>query len=144
VGYVTPAALDKLQPDTADNYELGVKGTMLNRFRYSADIFDIQWKNVQEGVQLTPLVLPASINVGNAFSRGFEMELEALLTQHFSTQLDYTYDQTRLTSTNPLYVYPNTVGSTAGGRQCIAGHSEEQRRGERRVSAGVSRWQAAL
>lgn len=103
-GYVTPAALTKLQPDTADNYEIGVKGTVLGRYQYSADIFDIQWKNVQEGVQLTPLVLPASLNVGNAFSRGFEMELDALFTRHWSATVDYTYDQTRLTAVNPLDV----------------------------------------
>jgi outer membrane receptor protein involved in Fe transport len=107
-GYVTPAALSKLQPDTADNYELGVKGTLINRFRYSADIFDIQWHNVQEGVQLTPLVLPASLNVGDALSRGFEGDLEALWTRHLETQLSYTYDQTKLTSISPLDATPNT------------------------------------
>jgi outer membrane receptor protein involved in Fe transport len=106
--YVTPAALSKLQPDTADNYELGVKGTLINRFRYSADVFDIQWHNIQEGVQLTPLVLPASLNVGDAFSRGFEGDLEALWTRHLETQLSYTYDQTKLTSLSPLDAIPNT------------------------------------
>ena len=49
--YVTPPALTKSQPDTADNYEIGVKGTLQNRFRYSAAIYDIQWHNIQEGVQ---------------------------------------------------------------------------------------------
>ena len=64
-----------MQPDTADNYEIGIKGTLEKRFRYSADIFDIQWHNVQEGAQLTPLVLPGGINVGNAYSRGVELEM---------------------------------------------------------------------
>jgi iron complex outermembrane recepter protein len=118
-GYVTPPALTKLQPDTADNYELGVKGTIANRFRYSADIFDIQWTNIQEGVQLTPLVLPASLNVGNAFSRGFETEIEALLTRQLSLNVDYTFDQTRLTSVNPLdineSVPPPVIGSPLPG-----------------------------
>ena len=117
--YVTPPALQKLQPDTADNYELGIKGTVINRFRYSADIFDIQWHNVQEGVQLTPLVLPASLNVGDAFSRGFEGDLEALWTRHLETQFSYTYDQTKLTSLNPLdineSVPPPALGSPLPG-----------------------------
>ncbi|HTW75057.1 MAG TPA: TonB-dependent receptor [Steroidobacteraceae bacterium] len=102
--YVTPAALTKLQPDTADNYEIGVKGTIHGRYQYSADVFYIQWHNVQEGVQLTPLVLPASLNVGDAFSRGVEMQLDALFTSHWSATVDYTYDQTRMTSINPLDV----------------------------------------
>jgi outer membrane receptor protein involved in Fe transport len=105
--YVTPPALTRLQPDTADNYEIGVKGTLSNRVRYSAALYDIQWHNIQEGVQLTPLVLPASLNIGEAFSRGLETEIFASVTEHFSAQVDYTYDQTKLTSLNPLFVSPN-------------------------------------
>jgi outer membrane receptor protein involved in Fe transport len=100
--YVTDPRLSKVEPDKADNYEIGAKGTIANRFRYSAAIYDIQWHNVQEGAQLTPLVLPAGINVGNAYSRGFETELYYRLTEHFSTQLEYTYDQTKLTSFSDL------------------------------------------
>jgi iron complex outermembrane recepter protein len=111
--YVTPSALTHLQPDTADNYEVGAKGTLANRFRYSAAIYDIQWKNVQEGVQLTPLVLPASINAGNAFSRGVEFELYALVTDHLTAQVDYTYDQTKLTELNPLFTFPNVIAPPA-------------------------------
>jgi outer membrane receptor protein involved in Fe transport len=113
IPYVTPPALTRLQPDTADNYEIGAKGTLLNRFRYSVDVYDIQWHNVQEGVQLTPLVLPASINAGDAYSRGLEAEFYALLTEHLTAQVDYTYDQTKLTSLNPLFVYPNVVAPPA-------------------------------
>jgi iron complex outermembrane recepter protein len=105
--YSTPAGLTRLQPDKADNYEIGIKGTVENRFRYSADVFDIEWHNVQEGVQVTPLVLPAALNIGSAYSRGVEAELESLITQHLSVQLAYTYDKTRLMSLNPLFVYPN-------------------------------------
>jgi len=113
VGYVTPPALTRLQPDTADNYEIGAKGTLANRVRYSAAIYDIQWHNIQEGVQLTPLVLPASINAGNAFSRGLEFELYALVTSHLTAQIDYTYDQTKLTALNPLFTFPNVVAPPA-------------------------------
>ena len=108
-----PTGTYRLQPDTADNYEIGVKGTLLNRFRYSAAIYDIQWHNIQEGVQLTPLVLPASINVGEAFSRGLEFELYALLTEHLTAQVDYTYDQTKLTELNPLFSFPNVIAPPA-------------------------------
>jgi iron complex outermembrane recepter protein len=106
-GYSTPPALRNLAPDTADNYEIGIKGTLQNRVRYAAAIYDIQWHNIQEGLQLTPLVLPGSLNIGEAYSRGVETEIDALVTSHFEVQLDYTYDQTRLTSLNPLFVFPN-------------------------------------
>jgi iron complex outermembrane receptor protein len=121
VSYVTPPALTRLQPDTADNYEVGAKGTLLNRFRYSVDVYDIQWHNIQEGVQLTPLVLPASINAGDAYSRGLEAEFYARVTEHFNVQLDYTYDQTKLTSLNPLFVYPNAVATPAAVGSALPG-----------------------
>jgi iron complex outermembrane recepter protein len=107
--YTTPAGLSRLEPDKADNYEIGIKGTLQDRFRYSAAVFDIQWHNIQEGLQVTPLVLPAAINIGDGYSRGVETELEALVTRHLTAQLDYTYDKTKLTSINPLFVYPNVT-----------------------------------
>jgi outer membrane receptor protein involved in Fe transport len=109
LNYTTPAALMRVHPDKADNYEIGIKGTLSNRVRYSAAVFDIQWHNIQEGVQLTPLVLPAALNIGDAYSRGAELELTALVTQHLTAQLDYTYDKTALTSLNPLFVTPNVA-----------------------------------
>lgn len=105
--YVTPPSLARLQPDRADNYEIGVKGTFENRVRYSAAIYDIKWHNIQEGVQLTPLVLPASLNIGEAYSRGVEFEVSAAVTGHISAQVGYTYDQTKTTSYNALFKNPN-------------------------------------
>ena len=105
--YVTPASLTHLQPDTADNYEIGAKGTISNRVRYSAAIYDILWHNIQEGVQVTPLVLPASLNIGEAVSRGLELELFVNLSDHLSSQIGYTYDDTRIKSYNPVFYYPN-------------------------------------
>ena len=120
VGYTTPSGLTQVQPDTADNYEIGIKGTLFNRIRYSADVFDIQWHNVQEGAQLTPLVLPGAINVGNAYSRGLETELYANITDHLSSQVSYTYDVTAITSFNSLAleglsVPPPPAGSVLPG-----------------------------
>jgi iron complex outermembrane recepter protein len=106
--FQTPAALDKLAPDTADNYEVGAKGTVERRFRYSVAIYDIQWHNIQEGVDLTPFVLPGALNIGNGFSRGVELELDAVLTDHITGHVDYTYDQTKFTSVSALFATPNT------------------------------------
>jgi len=120
VGYVTDPGLFKVSPDTADNYEVGLKGTVQNRFRYSVAVYDIQWHNVQESAFLTPLALPGALNVGDAYSRGLETELFGRVSEHFSAQLDYTYDQTKLTSLSPLAlvglsVPPPAVGSVLPG-----------------------------
>jgi outer membrane receptor protein involved in Fe transport len=110
--YTTPSALLRVQPDTADNYEIGAKGTIAKRLRYSAAIYDIQWHNLQEGAQLTPLVLPAAINLGEAYSRGVEAEIEANITDHISTQIDYTYDLTKITSYSALAQEPGNLSVT--------------------------------
>jgi outer membrane receptor protein involved in Fe transport len=107
--YVLPTALNRLAPDTVDNYEVGAKGTLANRFSYSVAVYDMEWHNVQEGVQLTPLVLPAALNIGDARSRGVEMEFNASITRHLGAQLSYTYDETKLKSISDLFAYPNTA-----------------------------------
>jgi iron complex outermembrane receptor protein len=118
--YVTPASLFKLAPDTADNYEIGVKGTIANRIQYSAAVFDIQWHNIQEGAQLTPLVLPAALNVGDGWSRGLELQTTASITEHLAAQIGYTFDKTRLTSISNnaivgLTVLPPPAGTELPG-----------------------------
>ncbi|MDP8984216.1 MAG: TonB-dependent receptor [Pseudomonadota bacterium] len=110
-GFTVPSGLFKVEPDTADNYEVGIKGTVANHFRYSAAIYDIQWHKVQEEVQLTALVLPGVLNVGEAYSRGLETELDAVLSSHITAHLGYTYDITKLTQLSDLYVYPNVAGA---------------------------------
>jgi len=118
---VNLAALLTVKPDTADNYEIGAKGTIGSRFRYSAALFDIQWHNVQEGLNLTSIVLPGSLNIGEAYSRGLETEFDVLLTQNLTANLSYTYDKTKLTSEAQLFVIPNVsatppaVGSSLPG-----------------------------
>ncbi len=116
-GFPTSPQLFKLAPDKADNYEVGIKGTIGGRFRYSADVYDIFWHNLQEGAQLTLLVLPGALNVGDAYSRGFETEMFAVITNHLDAQLDYTYDQTKINTYNP-WVYP-----IVGGAPTFAGVS---------------------
>jgi iron complex outermembrane receptor protein len=109
VGYVTPPGLFKVSPDTADNYEFGVKGTLQNRFRYSVALYDIEWHDVQQSAFLTPLALPGAVNVGDAYSRGIESELYGRLTDHLSLQLNYTYDKTEVTSYSALALEGLTV-----------------------------------
>jgi iron complex outermembrane recepter protein len=107
--YCLSPSLLEYQPDKANNYEVGIKGVLNNRFSYSADIYDIQWSNVQEGTSLTPLSLPSAANVGDAWSRGIEIDLTAVITHHLAAKIDYTYDQTKLTSFNFVFSQNVTV-----------------------------------
>ena len=54
------------------------------------------------------------MNIGDAYSKGVETEMDALITRHVEAQLDYTYDQTKITSLNPLFVSPNVSAPPPG------------------------------
>ena len=107
--YCLGPSLLTYQPDKADNYEVGIKGVVQNRVSYSAAIYDIQWHNVQEGTSLTPLSLPSAANVGDAYSRGVELETTVSLTRHLAVRLGYTYDETKLTSFDFVFSQNVTV-----------------------------------
>jgi outer membrane receptor protein involved in Fe transport len=107
--YCLSPTLLTYQPDKADNYEIGIKGVVQNRLSYSAAIYDIEWHNVQEGTSLTPLSLPSAANVGNAYSRGVELEATASITPHVAAKLGYTYDETKLTSFDFVFSQNVTV-----------------------------------
>ena len=115
VNYVTPPGLFKVSPDTVDNYEIGIKGTLEHRFSYAVALYDMQWHNVQQSAFLTPLALPGAVNIGEAYSRGFESELLAAITAHLTAQLDYTYDVTKLTEYSPLALLGLTVAPPPPG-----------------------------
>jgi iron complex outermembrane recepter protein len=107
--YCLGSSLLTYQPDKADNYEVGIKGVVENRVSYSAAVYDIQWHNVQEGTSLTPLSLPSAANVGDAYSRGVELETTVSLTRHLAVRLGYTYDETKLTSFDFVFSQNVTV-----------------------------------
>jgi iron complex outermembrane receptor protein len=107
--YCLGPSLLTYQPDKADNYEVGIKGVVENRVSYSAAVYDIQWHNVQEGTSLTPLSLPSAANVGDAYSRGVEIETTVSLTRHLAVRLGYTYDETKLTSFDFVFSQNVTV-----------------------------------
>jgi iron complex outermembrane recepter protein len=80
------------QPDKAKNCEVGLKGMLKSGFRYSADIFYIDWLNPQIGTQ-TPLNgWFVVVNGSEAKSQGFETELHApLFIRNLELSLGYAY-----------------------------------------------------
>jgi iron complex outermembrane recepter protein len=115
-GGVTNQILFKYAPDTANNYEVGFKGTLNGHYRYSLDVYDIEWHNVQQAVNLTALTIPSVANIGNAYSRGAELQLEAEIATHWYAELGYTYDETKLTSVSEQAIIGTSVPTEVGGR----------------------------
>jgi len=76
---VVPGVPSQFQPDKTENYELGLKGDFVNhKLSVDADIYYVDWKNIQLALQSPP---PADVgymaNGGAAKSEGAELEVNA-------------------------------------------------------------------
>ncbi|HEX3848088.1 MAG TPA: TonB-dependent receptor, partial [Steroidobacteraceae bacterium] len=66
------------KPDTANNYEVGIKGRFANDATYAFDVFDIEWNNPQVAGTL-PTGNLAVWNATKARSNGFEFDVTSPL-----------------------------------------------------------------
>jgi iron complex outermembrane receptor protein len=85
------------EPDKTTNYEVGVKGNLLDsQLYYSATVFYIDWENPILLVQSPAGGFPAMINAQAAVSKGLELELNASLSDHLKLNLGYSYTNAEL------------------------------------------------
>ncbi len=94
-------------PDLAKNYELGIKGFLLDhRLSYTADIYRVNLDNFQfNGVNLSGL--PVTYNGSTARSQGAELELQASLGTRTKVTFGYAYTAAKVTKTFELFDYPS-------------------------------------
>jgi iron complex outermembrane receptor protein len=96
-------------PDKTTNYELGIKGDLLDRrISFDAAIYYINWKNFQTDVTNTILVNGSYIpygytaNAGFAKSEGAEFSIEAHPLEGLTITAQGSYDDAALTRSLPL------------------------------------------
>jgi len=78
------------------NYEVGAKGTLGNRVRYSAALYRVNWNDIQIqtfGQSGDPVV----VNGRSARSQGVEFEMNARLGGGLSTSVGYGFTDAKLT-----------------------------------------------
>ena len=91
---IDPNAGEPFDPETVDTLELGLKGSWFdNRLTGYFAVFDQQYKDKQVTVGATVGVTPVQrvLNAADADARGFEMELNAKLTDQLTLNLVYGY-----------------------------------------------------
>jgi len=88
-------------PDRTTNYELGVKGDVLeHRFSFDAAAYYIAWKNFQ--MDLTePGFINFTANAGRAKSEGVELSIEARPLKGLTIAAEGSYDNAVLTQNLP-------------------------------------------
>jgi iron complex outermembrane receptor protein len=91
-----PVDLQTFRPDEVQNFEVGVKGTVGDRYRYSASAYYIDWTDVQIATFSPVNFLDVAINGGDASSTGLELELQGNLADNTDFSLAYAYTDSKL------------------------------------------------
>jgi iron complex outermembrane receptor protein len=90
-------------PDSLWSYELGVKSELLDRhLRLNADVYQIDWSNIQVSTVDSTGAFPFITNAGKARVRGVEVELEATLLRGLEFDLGASYQNAILLENQPI------------------------------------------
>ncbi|MFT3722924.1 MAG: TonB-dependent receptor [Hyphomonadaceae bacterium] len=92
-----PASILNYNPDSVDNYELGLKGRLFDDWTYTADVFIGKWHDPQIGGFTAVNFWPAVFNGKEAESKGFEGEVSGHLSEELSFTAGYSYTEAKLT-----------------------------------------------
>lgn len=92
-----PPELLTYAADSAQNWELGVKGTVNNRLQYTIAGFYIDWDDPQID-SFTPFGNPAVVNGAGARSQGIEFETYGTIGENLEFSFGYTYTNAELTA----------------------------------------------
>jgi iron complex outermembrane recepter protein len=109
-----PAApIHSFAPDTVTDYEVGIKGAVLqNRLTYDADVYYMNWKDVQLNSLLDGITVVA--NGGVAHVKGVELQTSYAVTDTISLGGAFGYNHAVLATVGTAEAA--TIGATAGDR----------------------------
>lgn len=104
--FASPADLQDFKPDLAKNYEIGVKGSLLNhQINYFADIYMVNVYNFQFDT-LSLGGLPGAYNGSEARSQGLEFESQFVLTDHLNGSIGYAFTRAYVVDSFDILDYP--------------------------------------
>jgi iron complex outermembrane receptor protein len=79
-----PAGLVSYNPDSVNNYEIGVKGVVPQGVRYTAGLYYIDWRDAQVGILTPKYGYDAGVNAGKVRSQGIELEASGSAGRHIN------------------------------------------------------------
>jgi outer membrane receptor protein involved in Fe transport len=83
------------EPDTADNYEIGIKGTGDSSF-YNISLFYVDWQNIQLNTATTYWGFYAAQNGSDAHTQGIEFEYDKFFGDNWHVNAGYAYTKGEL------------------------------------------------
>ncbi|MDL2340365.1 MAG: TonB-dependent receptor, partial [Pseudomonadota bacterium] len=93
-----PSAPTTYKSDTVTSYELGAKNKFLdNRLTLDSSIYQVDWNNIQQIVNLPQCAIRFIANLGKARSRGFDLQANFRPTRNLTIDGSVGYTHTRYT-----------------------------------------------
>jgi iron complex outermembrane receptor protein len=137
--YAESPAFESFKPDTANNFEVGLKGSSAD-LRYSVSLFDIEWKNIQVDTSTPIWGFFAAQNGGRARSRGLELELSGRFAADYSWNVAYSFLDARLTEDIGRADDRSIIMATAGERLPGSARNTLSAAIERQTMLGELEW----
>jgi outer membrane receptor protein involved in Fe transport len=117
---LNPETVQFYAADTVRNYELGIKGQS-NRWRYSADVFYVDWNNPQLNTATAWWSFFMAQNGDSASTSGLELEATWAATDELLVNVGYSYINAELTAD---LIQPQTGGVIAQDGHRLPGTAE--------------------
>jgi outer membrane receptor protein involved in Fe transport len=94
--------------DSVKSFEVGAKNNIDNRIRLATSVYYIKWNDIQENVVPPICQIQFTENLGNAVSKGFDLQADFQLTDAFSLESAFGYTDARYTTST--YIGPVHTG----------------------------------
>lgn len=102
--------------DSLWSYEIGAKNKFAdNRLQLSSSVFYVNWSNIQQLVPLVSCGYNYFANLGKATSTGFDMQLQAKVTDNLVTDLSVGYTDARFKKTISVGTAPGAANLVSSG-----------------------------
>jgi len=95
---LTNGAPATYKSDSVQSFEVGAKNNIDNRIRLASSIYYIKWNNIQENVVPPICQIQFTENLGNAVSKGFDLQADFQVTDAFSIESSFGYTDARYTT----------------------------------------------
>jgi iron complex outermembrane receptor protein len=84
--------------DSVQSFEVGAKNNIENRVRLASSIYYIKWKNIQGNVVPPICQIQWTDNLGDAVSKGFDLQADFQVTSALSVDSSFGYNDARNTT----------------------------------------------
>ena len=99
-----PHAPATYKSDSVQSFEVGAKNNIENRVRLASSVYYIKWNNIQGNVVPPICQIQWTDNLGNAVSKGFDLQADIQATDALSIESSFGYTEARHTPNN---AYPS-------------------------------------